>query len=226
MSDVDWKSTPIYIINFNNLDRGFRRLVAWLIDAEMTDINVVDNASTYQPLLDYYTEMSDRLRVVRLDSNYGAYAFWETKMHESTTRRYIVSDADVVPDAACPKDLVKKMSEVFDRYLPSVVKVGPGIRIDNLPDTYVHKQKVIEHETQFWDKVNQGSGETSDVFCTILDTTFAMYGQGSVFPGWSNQFRLNTPYVVEHIPWYDDSSMVNVERDYYMAHANMDMIHW
>jgi hypothetical protein len=224
---TDWQSTPIFIVNHDNLERGFRKQVAWLRDAGMTDISVLDNASTYPPLLDYYA--ASDLKVIRLDKNYGPWVFWEKKMHEQTTRRYIVSDPDVVPDAGCPKDLVKKMSDVFDRYLPLTLKVGPGIRVDNIPDHYIHKQVVLNWETTHvgaHSETNRGKGDESDVYCTSIDTTFAMYGAGCKFPDFAYHFRLAAPYELEHIPWYEDSSVETEEHKYYMAHANMELVHW
>lgn len=206
---TDWKATPIYITNFNNLERGFRKLVDWLHSAGMTQIAVIDNASTWEPLLKYYDESN--LLVLNRKKNLGQDAFWHLGLSPIQTSRYIVTDPDVVPDANCPKDLVRKMHEVADRYAP--IKVGPAIRIDNLPAHYAKKQEMLMSEGKYWDtRTKEG-----DCWRAAIDTTFAMYE-----PGWgkwppAGHVRLDFPYVIEHLPWYEDSSIANDEREFFKA---------
>jgi len=74
---MNWQQTPVYITNFNNLERGFRQLLDWLINAGMANITIIDNASTYEPLLVYYADLDWPLRICRLTENKGPYALWE-----------------------------------------------------------------------------------------------------------------------------------------------------
>jgi hypothetical protein len=144
--------------------------------------------------------------------NHGHEAFWKLGWHLHEKERYILTDPDVVPDAGCPLDLVLKMHEVADRIPFS--KVGPGIRIDDLPNHYHLKDLMLRSECKYWDesrRVPQG-----DAFFSEIDTTFALYQP------WAGRWdgvhvRLDFPYVVQHVPWYDDSSKPNPEREYYKA---------
>jgi len=205
----DWKSTPIYITNFNNLERGFRKLVNWLWDAGMTNIAVIDNASTWEPLLCYYK--TSGLNIINRTSNLGHDAFWKLNIVQNT--RFIVTDPDVVPDANCPADLVRKMHEVADRYAPA--KVGPGLRIDNLPDHYHRKQLMLDSEVNYWTRKTADN----DSYFALIDTTFALYNPGwGIWPS-ATHIRLDFPYVMEHLPWYEDSNAINEERDFYKRTA-------
>jgi len=207
----NWKATPIFIIQRNNLTRGFQRLVEWLQSAGMTNITVIDNASTWAPLLAYYKTLCD-VRIMMLPENHGHDVFWKLGWHLHQTERFIITDPDVVPDGGCPKDLVLKMHMVADRYKPS--KVGPGIRIDNLPDHYHLKQLMLDSEMGYWQEADRIP--LRDGFFARIDTTFALYEPGA--EKWDGaHIRLDFPYVVEHVPWYDNSSQPNEEREFYKA---------
>lgn len=216
---MNWQDIPVFIINRDNLERGFRRQVEWLKDAGMSNVNIVDNASTYSPLLKYYKEIP--ARVVNQVVNLGPWVFWDTKMHESQDTPYVVSDADCVPAADCPKDLVRKLMEVYERW-PLCKKAGPGIRIDNIPDHYAKKQQVIDHETQF----NLKEHRYGDVYDALIDTTFALYPAKSEFPGWGGHIRTAAPYVIEHQPWYEDSDKLSDEATYYREHVQAGWSCW
>lgn len=211
---MSYTDTPVFINNFNNCSRGFSRLVDWLVVAGMTDITVIDNCSKWPPLLNYYDDATAQPRppfqLLRMPTNLGHDAFW--KIGIKTPGRFILTDPDVVPDAACPLNLIERMHEVSDRYAPA--KVGPGIRIDNLPDRYHLKDLMLRSEGDYWHPRRQtpdGSG-----YFAPIDTTFALYEKGA--GKWDGEHvRLAEPYVVEHIPWYLDSSVPHTEREFYKA---------
>jgi len=220
-------TTPIFVTNFNNLDRGFLDLVHWLED-DIESVTVIDNASTWQPLLDYYYS-HDELRVIRNKENLGPYAFWELGLHRQQKERFIVTDPDVVPAGYCLSALrtISQMESVMS--LHNASKVGPSLRIDNLPDHFRYKQDVLKWEQQFWDRpVFDWVVTTSKnpVYHADIDTTFAMYEPGSEVRNAKPCLRLAPPYCFEHVPWYEDSAAPNAERDYYLAHARKDWIHW
>ena len=213
---MSWRETPVFIVNRNNLDRGFRRLHTWLIRAGMENVTVIDNGSTWGPLLQYYEEA--RVLVLRFDENRGPYALWETG--SLSEGRFVVTDADVVPDAACPFDLVRKCFEVMDR--TGAVKVGPSLRIDDLPDCYALRERVLEWEAQFQQPiVPEGDAVVADI-----DTTFALYEAGARYDTAGLRLRLTSPYVAQHLPWYEDSSVAHQERNFYHAHVRKEWIHW
>lgn len=106
MLDVDnfWK-IPILTVNYNH--RSFlQKQVSWLLRAGYKNIVVIDNCSTYAPLLDYYEVLEkthgDAVRVVRLDKNFGHYALWNAKVLErlGIDGPFVCTDSDIVPDAA------------------------------------------------------------------------------------------------------------------------------
>lgn len=219
----DWRMTPVYIVNRDNLDCGFKRLVGWLREVGMARITVLDNGSTWEPLLAYYDRTG--LDVVSLGQNLGPHALWLVGGAPASTR-FIVSDPDVAPAPECPHDLVRKMHEVFDRY-PAAFKVGPSLLRTNLPACYQRRDEVFRWEQRFW----ESSKPEGDCYEAGIDTTFALYAAGSG-PGtstWAQQaehLRLAPPYSFEHVPWYEDSERPSEEARWYREHADQQWRHW
>ncbi len=209
--------TTVYITNRNNLERGFRQLVTWL-QASDTPIVVIDNWSTYPPLRDFYDHHHE-IEVMWQTENLGPYAFWQLGLHKQQKKRFIVTDPDVVPSAECPRDLIALMHRMMDM---NFGKVGPSLRIDNLPDHYAKKQEVIAWERQFWERPVIGSGS----YYADIDTTFAMYAPGSEVRPAGECVRLAPPYSFEHVPWYEDNANPTAERAYYHEHARKEWTHW
>jgi hypothetical protein len=216
---MDYRDTAIFLNNHNRLEIGFRDLLAWLRRAGMTNITVIDNASTLPDLLDFYDSSAmEGITLIRA-SNLGHEAIWKLGLHNRPDgQRFIYSDADVVPDPDCPLDLVRKMHEVADRYSPA--KVGPAIRIDDLPETYAQRDHMRRCESDYW----QRKYPENDCWNGALDTTMSLYesswerwplaAQGGV-----QHVRLDFPYVIRHVPFYSDSANLSAEEKFYQAHV-------
>jgi hypothetical protein len=215
---MDFRDTPVFVNNFCNLDRGFRDLLLWLRRAGMTKIAVIDNASTYPPLQAFYDSSAmEGIQLLRAGANLGPEAFWRLGLHLQQAGPFIVTDPDVVPDPQCPLDLVRKMLEVAERYAPA--KVGPAIRIDNIPSCYAQRDHMRMCESDYWlRKYPEG-----DCWDAAIDTTTALYD--SRWGRWPNlthgarHIRLDFPYVVNHVPWFEDSAKPSAETLYYRAHV-------
>lgn len=210
---------PVFI---NTRDRvaALSALVEWLERAGTERIVLVDNASTYPPLLAYLDRSPHA--VVRLKENLGQNAPWRGRVIEQFVgpdERYVETDPDVVPDENCPPDAVAHFSALLDRY-PDVDKVGFGLRIDDLPDHYQHAEAVRRWERAFWrDEAEPG------VFRAPIDTTFALYRPRRP-PAMEPALRTGPPYVARHLPWYANSSRPDRELRYYLAHAQPGINNW
>ena len=94
------------------------------------------------------------------------------------------------------------------------------MRIDDLPDHYIHKQDVITWESQFWRKKS-----SNGFYSAPIDTTFAMHRPGGGHVN-ANSLRSAPPYLARHLPWYYDLSKPSVEIDYYNKNADQLISNW
>jgi hypothetical protein len=195
-----------------------RPLVDWLERAGHERIYLLDNDSTYEPLLAYYERSPHQ--VIRLGANVGHLAPWtDAIIDKHADGPYVVTDPDVVPTEACPSDAVARLLELLRRY-PDHCKAGLGLVIDDLPSRFAHARYVRAWEAQHWrDEVEPG------VFDAPVDTTFAAYRAGTQFTK-RPALRSGSPYLARHLPWYADSAHPTEEELYYREHALESINTW
>jgi SAM-dependent methyltransferase len=216
---LDWRDIPVFIVNRNRLE-ALRLLVDWLCAAGTRRVVILDNASDYPPLLEYYKALPAGVRLMLLPENLGPYVLWQQGVHEVLDTPYIVTDSDVVPADFCPPDLVAALLARLQRW-PDAKKVGTALRIDNLPDSYGDVDTVRKWESQFWEHpVAPG------VFAAPIDTTFALYPARGEFSNERSNLRLGHPYVAEHTPWYADEAALSVEERHYREHTSAAFSNW
>ena len=216
---ADYKSVPIIINNFNRLEY-LKRLITSLEVRGYTNIYIIDNCSTYPPLLEYYD--STPYRVFRLKKNVGYRALWETDIYDLFKRSYYVyTDVDMEIDPICPDDFMARFIDVMERH-PRCQKVGFGIRIDNLPKCYANREQVVKWESQFW-QVEVENG----LYRAQIDTTFALYRPfcKGVASAYHEVYRTGAPYIIRHLPWYVDSKYPSREEQYHIEHVRQST-HW
>jgi hypothetical protein len=201
---------PVFI-NCRDRLSSLLELIRWLEAVGVDEIYLLDNDSAYEPLLDYYR--STPHTVVRLGRNYGRLAMWEAPgiLDLVNGRHFVFTDPDVVPDTACPADAIDRFLELLQRY-PSVEKAGFGLRIDDLPDHYPHKDAVIVMERPYWRRrLERGA------YFSPIDTTFALYRPGA--PPTDRAIRTGPPYVARHTTWYLDFDNLPPDEAFYQARA-------
>lgn len=215
----DYKTIPIIINNFNRLDY-LKRLIESLEKRGYYNLYIIDNKSTYPPLLEYYKDC--KYTVFRLDENVGYMAIWKTDVYRRFRKSwYVYTDSDVVIDEDCPEDFMKCFISVLNKY-KNAQKVGFGIRIDNLPDQFKNKLDVVNHESKFWNIEIEES-----LYSAPIDTTFALYRPFCSGPAddYHETYRTGFPYVIQHLPWYVDSSAMTDEEIYYIRNIKQST-HW
>ena len=209
---MPYRDVPIIINSFNRLS-SLRRLVGWLLDAGQRNVIIIDNASTYQPLLEYLGDI-DRLKhvkAIKLGRNYGPNALWDRNLLEALhiKTEYVYSDPDIVPSDSCPQDAVAVLQNIL--YSDGTIrKAGLGLRIDNIPDTYKHKDTVLAWERRFWLRP-----AARGLFLAPIDTTFALYRPRGGHSLDLENVRTGWPYLASHESWYTDSASPSDEEVFY-----------
>lgn len=197
------------------------QIVEWLENAGQERIYLVDNDSTYEPLLEYYEKTNHT--VIRLGGNYGQTSPWITGVLEKNVRDnefFVVTDPDILPTEECPLDALDYFKDLLDLYSDRT-KAGFSLRYDDLPDDYKFKQEVIDYEDQFtyWHQPQPG------VYFAPIDTTFALY-RPRASADISYSIRTAYPYVARHLPWYIDSDNLTEEEIYYREHMDKNVNSW
>jgi hypothetical protein len=189
----------------------------WLVASGMKDIHILDNDSTYGPLLAYYSEIESRhLAVIhRLGRNAGPYALWQTSLYRKLRWKYYVySDSDVLPCSPDGVGAMRAFMGLLHKH-PWAEKAGFGIRIDDLPDSCPRKSLVLGIEGRYW---LEPAGEGA--YVAPIDTTFALYRPFRSGGDGLKAIRTGEPYVVRHLPWYVDPLHKSEEEAFYEKNAN------
>lgn len=230
------KAVPVIINNWNR-HVTLAKLLAWLSAVE-SDIKIVviDNHSTYQPVLDYYQTLPKEIDVIMLGENLGPFAPWVSGIvdqYQNDEGFYVVTDSDVVPRAECPMNVIDVFKIVLGKN-DNINKIGFSLDIFNIPETYSEKWEVINHELRWW----QYSAGFS-MYYAAIDTTFALYKKAVSIPyrydkthdegdafhrpeGFLDAVRTGHPFMAQHLPWHEDSGNLSDEDRYIQEHK----VHW
>lgn len=215
----DITKIPIIINNFNRLT-FLKVLINRLEKSGYKNIYIIDNASTYKPLLDFYDKTN--YTVFKLNENIGFLSFWKTEIYKKFSNQYFVyTDSDVIPDDNCPDDFLLYFYNLLKKY-PNASKVGFALKIDDLPDYFNNKLKVLEWENQFWKKTIE-----ENLYLAPIDTTFALYRPNIKGGAYFHDFMIRTGglYQAKHLPWYNDDNNLSEEEIYYNTHSKTST-HW
>lgn len=213
---VDYKDIPIIINNFNRLD-NMKDLIAGLESRGYFNIYIIDNNSTYPPLLEYYTNC--KYPVFRLDTNVGNDALWRTEIGKKFFDNYFVyTDSDVVLLNECPDDFMKVFMDVMKKH-KLAQKVGFSLKLDDIPDCNTLKKSILDYEGVYYKYYD----ENENLYRAPIATTFALYrprGKRKHANNYIENYRTGHPYMARHMPWYHDSLNPDAEEKYYLEHLH------
>jgi hypothetical protein len=213
---VNQCEVPVFINNRNRVSTT-KSLVNWLLDADTQRITIIDNNSSYAPLLDYYEALPSGVSVMKLKQNLGPTAFWKLGLNKHEHKPFVMTDSDMMPDDLCPKDLIGTLNETLCSR-PESIKCGPGLRIDDIPNVAESERLNglnIEEQKKFWER-----RYSHNAFFAYVDTTFALYSAHCQWLGqMPRNLRMDFPYVFRHIPWYTVESSMSEEERYYRSHV-------
>lgn len=206
------KDIPIVINNFNRLT-WMLQLIKALTSRGYYNIYIIDNKSTYPPLLEYYKTCP--YTVFMLNRNVGFKALWKCSdlRKRFCNDYYIYTDSDVVPSDYCPDNFIDYLFDEIKKR-PLARKIGFSLRIDNLPDHYSQKDEVIAWEERYYTKITK-----DNLYKAPIDTTFALYRPhvGLSRSRYVKSYRTAYPYQAEHRPWYSNTSNLSTEEMYYIS---------
>lgn len=200
--------TPIIINNFNRLG-STKKMVEDLEDLGYSNIHIIDNSSTYSPLLDWYSTLS--LPIERTH-NHGSLALWNSgyinKFKIGEWIAYTDSDLELNPQT--PKGFVNRLIETSKHY--NIPKCGLALSLD-FPTSTEYGRAVKEWERKFWEIKLE-----ANVYRAQIDTTFAVFQVGTPFQ--YEALRIAGNYTARHIPWETDWDNLSEEEEYFLIHSS------
>jgi hypothetical protein len=200
----------VLVINFNRINLTIKTC-EFCVTHGLEPI-VIDNNSSYRPLLDYYKNDCP-YHVVRLKYNYGHRVIWDANILDmlGIKEGYILTDPDL-DFTGIPSDFLEVLKEGLNKY-KKAQKCGFSLDYIDLPDG-----KVKDWEKSLWQAPLDNL-----YFKAPIDTTFALYRADIRHYTINDCIRTNRPYTARHIPWtYRLEKVKYLEKDeqFYLRTCN------
>lgn len=183
-----------------------------------SELFIIDNNSTYPPLLDWYKTCGYNL--IQLNKNGKNRAAWDEKIlekYKNSFNYYVVSDSDLDLNNV-PLDVLTILQNGLNKH--KIYKAGLSIQIDDIPKNTITKG-CAEYEKKYW-----LNSLDDHFYLAKVSTTFALYQFKEITKKWSlDAIRSKPPYTCKHIPWYITSNNITNEDIYYLKHLEY-WTHW
>jgi hypothetical protein len=220
---------PIFIIVHDRLT-VLKKAVKSFETQIKTPIKIIfhDVASTYKPCLDYLESTKYDVYRSKINSHLTVMNTVNKYMNEHPEcEYYVITDPDI--------ELDNVNGDILDFYIflskmnPGKV-IGPSLRIDDLPDNYPHKQKVIKHESQYWDKsptIIDYNNNKYKIQYQLIDTTFQLVPKTNLSRKFPRQgIRCYAPYGARHLDWYLNTANLSEDQIYYSKNSSKHISNW
>lgn len=177
------------------------------------DVIIVDNGSTYPPLIHWYDRQT--LVLVKRCENLGHGGAWVSGVvSELGSEFYVVTDSDMGLEDTPDDTLMVLLDKLQDQ--PHLEKVGLGLNWQRVFYNSPYYDRLNTLEKDRWEL----SRVINDVYIDVqIDTTFALYNKPHYFIGGGS---LTFPYVARHLPWElsKQEYEANEEFKYYIKNAS------
>jgi hypothetical protein len=155
------------------------------------EIIIVDNDSTYPPLLEWYA--TNPCRIERLNDNLGMGAPWVSEVVKKLNGvPYILTDPDMGLEDTPDDTLLYLLDKLNALQLD---KVGLGLDWQIVEKKSPYYERLNLYEKSRWSNSPVIDGVHTEV---QIDTTFALYNVDHYFIGGGST---TFPYVARHYPW-------------------------
>ena len=210
------KNIPVVIIGYNQV--SYIKNMVSQIEKYTSDIIVIDNNSTYQPLLDYYkNEFSYSL--LRQKANLGSSVYTQGFVQNLVGDVFLLTDPDLQFNANLPENFIQQLINISDYF--HAHRVGFALEIDSeniRTDVKFYGFSIKEWEQRFWKrKLIYPINTQMELYKADIDTTFALHNKK--YPS-GVHIRVAGNFTCLHLPWYNNfkSKLQPDEYEFYMQH--------
>ena len=205
---------PIYLTNMNRLSTTKKMVEDLFRLNPKADITIIDNASTYPPLLKWYEEVKNDIKIERLDANHGPWVFFYGGIFQHCKQDYYAySDADLELNPNMPPEWQEIMFDYHQRYGK---KCSLVLRTDDIEDP----ARKAEIEAHYNLTTCFHPSDEKDVYTGVTDMHFSFDAKQSGYR--YDSVRLAGDFMCRHIPWYNNFDNLSEEELYFLSHLPED----
>lgn len=216
---------PVLVPSFNS-PTYLRNMIGQLRALRCQSVIVVDNGSTYPPMLEFLASLSNEITVVLCNENKGArHIFLDRKNYALLPELFCVTDPDLQFNPQLPSDFLAELVCLTQEH--AIGKAGFSLDISDRSrlreDDFLiagKEYKIWEWEEQFWQEPLGLLNGKDQVYRAFIDTTFAVYNKR--FFERENPLaavRVAGRYTCKHLPWYKGTFLPEAEDAFYRRAA-------
>lgn len=217
---------PIFIICWNQYTY-VKSMVEQLQKLNLdTKIFIIDNKSTYEPLVKYLANINGKngVEILYQPENYGHTVYERPDIYERGGDMYIVTDPDLTLNPNMPKNFREIMAKISETHKANKVGVALDItnnidvskKLDGKPGT-----TFATNEAKYWtDSINDPKYK---LYRAPIDSTFALINKKYRMLGsMENSIRIGGDFTAVHRPWTInyEKDLLPGEIDFYLNNKN------
>jgi len=221
----DRSQIPIFIICWNQYTY-VKSIVEQLQKYPNIKIYIIDNKSTYKPLVDYLKIIDGKngIEVLYQPENYGHKVYERPDIYERGGDMYIVTDPDLRLNTKMPANFREIMAKISEAHKAN--KVGLALDITNNLDLTKKldgkpNETFAANEAQYWSTpINNPKYK---LYRAPIDSTFALINKKYRELGnMNNSIRMAGDFTAVHRPWLinNEKDLLPGEMDYYLSKGN------
>jgi len=198
------ETVPIFIISYNNYTH-VKNMVEQL-QKYTTNINIIDNCSTYPPLISYLKYIENKVRVIYKDQNYGHRVVYRPEIQELMGEKYIITDPDLQLNPNMPSNFIEILDKLTEKY--KVCRIGLALDISSDDIDLKIMKKLINYgestniysvELAYWQRPIPD--DKYELYLAPTDTTFSFINKKYNYVEYDG-FRIAGAFTCKHKPYH------------------------
>lgn len=196
---------PVVINNFNQFE-NVREMAKVLLNQNVPVI-IIDNASSYIPLLSWYEQIKNEVEIIRNKQNFGHLAFYSILAHRFE-KPVFYTDSDIILNPKMPENWQEIMLELYEKHKK---KISLALKIDDIPKHYPFRNEAIRNERKWWR--NKIQNKPLKLYVADTDTTFSLINPREFS---YQSIRIGGDFTAKHSSWYQNPKFLTSEQIYYI----------
>ena len=175
------------------------------------DIVILDNNSTFNPLLDYYKN-EYKYTLLKMDKNYGHKIYESNFIEKIIGNIYFLTDPDLEFNKNLPTNFIEEMINISNYFEAEKVGFALSINPNEIKnDITPFGKSIIEFEKQNW--ICKLYYPNHELYSAAIVTTFCLINKNNK----GGHYRIANNYICKHLPWYKNfkEKLIEGEFEYY-----------